>query len=163
MFCRQFRLGYLTSCCFLAPSRPRYHIFIIIRKLDNIEWGCKEICRPEVNHQNLIDHTIENKITRIVPGLEVTASSMSSSSYWWVEVPEVAALQISIFSRSCLLHRVNQRIRSDYYPEIVGMNIFILGKDFRGLDDAALGGFGAGGGATLDCFGVFSVGTGEDI
>ena len=116
-----------------------------------------------MSHQNLIDHTIENKITRIVPGLEVTASSMSSSSYWWVEVPEVAALQISIFSRSRLLHRVNQRIRSDYYPEIVGMTILILGKAFGGLDDAAFGGFSAGGGATLDCSGVFLDGTGEDV
>ena len=116
-----------------------------------------------MSHQNLIDDTIENKITRIVPGLEVTASSMSSFSYWQVEVPEVAALQISIFSRSRLLHRVNQRIRSDYYPEIVGMTILILGKAFRGLDDAAFGGFGAGGGATLDCFGVLSVSTGEKV
>ena len=116
-----------------------------------------------MSRQNLIDHVIKNKITRVVPGLEVTASSMSSSSYWRVEVPEVAALQISIFSRSRLLHRVNQRIRSDYYPEIVGMTTLILGKAFGGLDDAAFGGFDAGGGATLDCFGVFSVGTGEDV
>ena len=43
------------------------------------------------------------------------------------------------------------------------MTILILGKAFGGLDDAAFGGFGAGGGATLDCFGVFSVGTGEDV
>ena len=62
-----------------------------------------------------------------------------------------------------MLHRVNQRIRSDYYPEIVGMTILILGKVFGGLDDAAFGGFGAVGGATLDCFGVFSVGTREDV
>ena len=116
-----------------------------------------------MSHQNSTNYTIENKITRIVPGLEVTASSMSSSSYWRVEVPEVAALQISIFSRSRSLHRVNQGIRKDYYPEIVGMTTLILGKAFGGLDDAAFGGFGAGGGATLDCFGVLSVGTREDV
>ena len=43
------------------------------------------------------------------------------------------------------------------------MTILILGKAFEGLDDVAFSGFGAGGGATLDCFGVFSVGTGEDV
>ena len=116
-----------------------------------------------MSRQNLIDHVIKDKITRVEPGLEVTASSISSSSYWRVEVPKVAALQISIFSRSRLLHRVNQRIRSDYYLEIVGMTTLILGKAFGGLDDAAFGGFGIGGGATLDCLGVFSVGTGEDV
>ena len=62
-----------------------------------------------------------------------------------------------------MLHLVNQRIRSDYYPEIVGMATLILGKAFGGLDDAAFGGFGAGGGATLDCFDVLSVGTGEGV
>ena len=43
------------------------------------------------------------------------------------------------------------------------MTTLILGKAFGGLDDAALGGVGAGGGATLDCFGVLSVITGEDV
>ena len=62
-----------------------------------------------------------------------------------------------------MLHRVNQRIRSDYYLEIVGMTTLILGKAFSGLDDAAFGGFGTGDDAALGCFGVLSVGTGEDV
>ena len=85
-----------------------------------------------------------------------------------MEVPEVAALQdFSQLNLSRWLTKIqfvlNQGIRSDYYSEAVGMATLILGKAFGGLDDATLGGFGAGGGATLDCFGVFSVGTGEDV
>ena len=116
-----------------------------------------------MNHQNLIDQIIKNKITRIVPGLEVTASSISSSRYWREEVPEVAALQMSTFSRLCSVTKVYQRIRSDCYPEIVGMVTLILGKAFGGLEDASFGGFGTGDGAVLGCFGAFSVGTGEYV
>lgn len=93
----------------------------------------------------------------------MTASSISSSSYLWVEVPEVAALHISIFSWSRLLLRVNQGIRPDYYPEMVGMTTLILGKAFGSLDDAAFGGFGARDNAASGCFGVLLVGTGEDV
>ena len=39
----------------------------------------------------------------------------------------------------------------------------ILGKAFGGLEEVAFGAFGAGGGATLDYFGAFSVGVGEDV
>ena len=116
-----------------------------------------------MNRQNLIDQIIKNKITRIVPGLEVTASSISSSWYWREEVLEVAALQMSAFSRLCSITRVDQRIRSDSYPEMVGMVTLILGKAFGGLEDVTFNGFGAGGSAVLSCFDTFSVGTGEDV
>ena len=43
------------------------------------------------------------------------------------------------------------------------MTTLILGKVFGGLEDAAFGGFGAGDGAILGCFGAFSVGTGEEV
>ena len=39
----------------------------------------------------------------------------------------------------------------------------ILGKAFGSLEEVAFDAFGAGGGATLDCFGAFSVGIGEDV
>ena len=39
----------------------------------------------------------------------------------------------------------------------------ILGKAFGSLEEMAFGTFGVGGGATLDCFGAFSVGVGEDV
>ena len=53
--------------------------------------------------------------------------------------------------------------KSDGYPEIVGMITLILGKAFGSLEEMAFDTFGAGGGATLDCFGAFSVGIGEDV
>ena len=43
------------------------------------------------------------------------------------------------------------------------MVTLILGKAFGGLEDAAFGGFDAGGGTVLGCFSVFSVDTGEDV
>ena len=52
--------------------------------------------------------------------------------------------------------------KSDGYPEIVGTVTLILGKPFGSLEEVSFGAFGAGGGATLDCFGAFSVGVGED-
>ena len=39
----------------------------------------------------------------------------------------------------------------------------ILGKAFGSLEEVIFGAFGAGGGATLDCFGAFLVGVGEDV
>ena len=116
-----------------------------------------------MNRQNLIDQIIKNKITRILPGLEVTASSISSSRYWREEVPEVAALQMSTFGRLCSVARVDQRNRSDIYPEMVRTVTLILGKAFSGLQEVAFDAFGAGGGTILGCFDIFSVGTSEDV
>ena len=70
---------------------------------------------------------------------------------------------MSTFSRLCSVARVDQKIGSDDYPEMVGMVTLILGKAFGGLEDVAFNGFGAGGGAVLSCFDTFSVGTGEDV
>ena len=53
--------------------------------------------------------------------------------------------------------------KSDGYLEIVGTVTLILGKAFGSLEEMAFGTFGAGGGATLDCIGAFSVGVGEDL
>ena len=39
----------------------------------------------------------------------------------------------------------------------------ILGKAFGSLEEVAFGTFGAGDGTTLDLFGAFSVGVGEDV
>ena len=39
----------------------------------------------------------------------------------------------------------------------------IQGKAFGSLEEVAFGAFGTRGGATLDCFGAFSVGVGEDV
>ena len=116
-----------------------------------------------MNRQNLIDQMIKNKITRIVPGLEVTASSISSSRYWREEVPEVAALQISTFSRLCSVARVDEKNKLDDYPEMVGTVTLILGKAFGSLEEVAFGAFGTGGGTTLGCFGAFSIGAREDV
>ena len=70
---------------------------------------------------------------------------------------------MSTFSRLCSVARVDQKIGSDDYPEMVGMVTLILGKAFGGLEDVAFNAFGAGGGAVLSYFDTFSVGTGEDV
>ena len=70
---------------------------------------------------------------------------------------------MSTFSRLCSVARVDQKIGSDDYPEMVGMVTLILGKAFGGLEDATFNGFGTGGGTVLSCFGTFSVGPGEDV
>ena len=44
------------------------------------------------------------------------------------------------------------KLKLHHYPEIVGITIFIFGKTFADFD-----------GATRDCFGAFSVGTGEVV
>ena len=44
------------------------------------------------------------------------------------------------------------KLKLDHYPEIVGITIFIFGETFADFD-----------GATRDCFGAFSVGTGEVV
>ena len=113
-----------------------------------------------MNRQNLIEQIIKNKITRILPGLEVTASSISLSRYWREEVPDVAELQMSTFSQLCSVARVDQKIGSDDYPEMVGIVTLVLGKAFGGLEEVVFNGFSAGGGAVLSCFDTFSVGTG---
>ena len=43
------------------------------------------------------------------------------------------------------------------------MVTLIRGKALGGLEEMAFGTFGAGSAATLDCFGGFSVGVGEDV
>ena len=70
---------------------------------------------------------------------------------------------MSTFSRLCSVARVNQKIGSDDYSEMVGMVSLILGKAFSGLEEVAFNAFGAGGSAVLSCFDTFSVGTGEDV
>ena len=70
---------------------------------------------------------------------------------------------MSTFSRLCSVARVDQKIGSDDYPEMVGMVTLILGKAFGGLEEVAFDAFGAGGGTTLSCFGAFSIGAGEDV
>ena len=103
------------------------------------------------------------KSQEFIPGLEVTASSISSSWYWKEEVPDVTTLQRPAFNRLRPVNRVDEKDKSDGYPEIVGTVTLILGKAFGGLEEVAFGAFDAGGGATLDCFGAFSVGVGEDV
>ena len=46
----------------------------------------------------------------------------------------------------------NLEIKSNYYPEAMGMATLILGKAFRGFD-----------GVAFDCFEAFLVGAGEDV
>ena len=70
---------------------------------------------------------------------------------------------MSTFSRLCSVARVDQKIGSDDYLEMVGMVTLILGKAFGGLEDVAFNAFGVGGGTVLSYFDTFSVGTGEDI
>ena len=72
----------------------------------------------------------------------------------------MAALQRPVFNRVRLVNQLDEKDKSDGYPEIVGTVTLILGKAFGSLEEVA---FGAGGGATLDCFGAFSVGVGEDV
>ena len=43
------------------------------------------------------------------------------------------------------------------------MTTFILVKAFGSLEEVVSGAFDAGSGATLECFGGFSVGVGEDV
>ena len=70
---------------------------------------------------------------------------------------------MSTFSRLCYVARVDQKNRSDDYPEMVGTVTLILGKAFGGLEEVAFDAFGAGGGTTLSYFDDFSVGAGEDV
>ena len=95
--------------------------------------------------------------------MEVTTSSISSSRYWKEEVPDVAALQRPAFNRLRPVNRFDEKDKLDGYPEIVGTITLILGKAFGSLEEVAFGAFSARGGATLDYFGAFSVGVGEDV
>ena len=70
---------------------------------------------------------------------------------------------MSTFSRLHYVARVDQKNRSDDYPEMVGTVTLILGKAFGGLEEVSFDAFGAGGGTILGCFGIFSVGAREDI
>ena len=70
---------------------------------------------------------------------------------------------MSTFSRLCSVARVDEKNKSDDYPEMVGTVTLILGKAFGSLEEVAFGAFGAGGGTTLGCFGAFSIGAGEDV
>ena len=123
--------------------------------------AARQIIRPQVSHSNAIDQRIKSQ--EFIPGLEVTASSISSSRYWREEVPDVAALQRPAFSRLRPVNRVDEKDKSDDYPEIVGTVTLILGKAFGSLEEVAFGALGAGGGTTLGCFGAFSIGAGEDV
>ena len=75
----------------------------------------------------------------------------------------MAALQRPVFNRLRLVNRVDEKDKSDGYPKIVGTVTLILGKAFGSLEEVAFGTFSAGASATLDCFGAFSVGVGEDV
>ena len=90
-------------------------------------------------------------------------SSISSSQYWREEVPDVATLQVSVLSQLRSIARVDEKNKSDDYPEMVGTVTLILGKALGSLEEVAFGAFGAGGGTTLGCFGAFSIGAGEDV
>ena len=70
---------------------------------------------------------------------------------------------MSTLSRLRYVARVDEKNKSDDYPEMVGMVTLILGKAFGSLEEVAFGAFGAGGGTTLGCFGAFSIGAGEDV
>ena len=70
---------------------------------------------------------------------------------------------MSTLSRLCSVARIDEKNRSDDYPEMVGMVTLILGKAFGGLEEVAFNAFGAGGDTTLSCFGAFSIGAGEDV
>ena len=70
---------------------------------------------------------------------------------------------MSTFSRLRSVARVDQKNRSDDYPEMVGTVTLILGKAFGGLEEVAFDAFDAGGGTILGCFDIFSVGDGEDV
>lgn len=70
---------------------------------------------------------------------------------------------MSLLSRLCSVARVDEKNKSDDYPEMVGTVTLILGKALGSLEEVAFGAFGAGGGTTLGCFGAFSMGAGEDV
>ena len=82
----------------------------------------------------------------------MTASSISSSQYGREEVPDIAALQRPTSSRLRPVTRIDEKNRSDDYPEMVGMVTLILGKALGGLEEVAFDAFGAGGGTTLSYF-----------
>ena len=75
----------------------------------------------------------------------------------------MAALQRPAFNRLRSINRVDEKDKLDGYPEIVGTVTSIRGKAVGGLEEMSFGTFSAGSGATLDCFGGFSVGVGEDV
>ena len=66
-----------------SPQGPLWFVLVVVREVNDVE-SCKKISR-----QNFItrldisqfNRQSEDKITKIVPGLEVTASSISSSSF----------------------------------------------------------------------------------
>ena len=70
---------------------------------------------------------------------------------------------MSALSRLRSVARVDEKNKSDDYPEMVGTVTLILGKALGSLEEVAFGALGAGGGATLGCFGAFSIGAGEDV
>ena len=70
---------------------------------------------------------------------------------------------MSTLSRLHSIARVDEKDRSDDYPEMVGTVTLILGKGFGSLEEVAFDAFGTGGGTTLRCFGAFSIGAGEDV
>ena len=70
---------------------------------------------------------------------------------------------MSALSWLCSVAPIDEKNRSDDYPEMVGMVTLILGKAFGGLEEVVFDAFSAGGGVALTCFGAFSIGAGEDV
>ena len=70
---------------------------------------------------------------------------------------------MSVLSRLRSVARIDEKNKSDDYPEMVGKVTLILGKAFGSLEEVAFDALGAGGGTTLGYFGAFSISAGEDI
>ena len=88
---RRSRLGGLVSRRPLVPPHSQGFVVVVIREVDNMRRGYKgniQSTRVAINVQSTQSGT-----SVIVPGLEVTASSISWSSSL-AETSEVAALQI---------------------------------------------------------------------
>ena len=92
---RRSRLGGLVSRRPLVPPHSQRFVVVIIREIDNMRGykGNIQSTRVAINVQSNQSGT-----SVIVPGLEVTASSISWSSSL-AEISEVAALQISKVSQ----------------------------------------------------------------
>ena len=89
---RRSGLGGLVSRRPLVPPHSLWFVVVVIREVDNMRRGYKgniQSTRVAINVQSTQSGT-----SVIVPGLEVTASSISWSSFL-AETSEVAPLQIS--------------------------------------------------------------------
>ena len=89
-------MGGLVSRRPLVPPHSQWTVVVVIWEVDNMRRGYKG--KVQSTRVAMNDQSTQSRTSVIVPGLEVTASSISWSSSL-AEISEVAALQASKVSR----------------------------------------------------------------